>query len=331
MNQENRHEIRLADTPLIFIMGPTASGKSGLALSLAQHFPFEIVNADSIQVYRRMDIGSAKPSPEEQAQVPHHLLDVVEPDDPFSAARYRDHALEIMTDCHKRGVIPLFVGGTGLYLRALSEGLAPIPPVDPQILTELQQRGQKEGWPTLHNQLAQHDPDAAQRLPPNDGQRISRALSVFLSSGNTLTYWQNQQHPIPKQPILKLAPFQARETLYARIEKRFDQMIAMGFMDEARMLLERGYDRSLPAMKAVGYRQAFLHLDGKLSLQESIELGKRDSRRYAKRQLTWLRSESDLVWITDQCADTATSVVDAFIQSGRMPTQPKSWTNTHPA
>nr|CRH07868.1 tRNA Delta(2)-isopentenylpyrophosphate transferase [Candidatus Magnetococcus massalia] len=284
-------------------MGPTASGKSGLAVELARTFSLEIVNADSVQVYQGLEIGSAKPSQEERQAVPHHLLDLVPPDQPFSAGRYREAALAQIEDCHQRGVVPALVGGTGFYFRAVEEGLADIPQVDPTIVEQLNQlAADTEGQLALHAELSRVDPQWAAQVQPADRQRTIRGLSVYRSSGETLTHWlalskeKNAQQE-KKHAFLKLALDWPRETLYARINQRFDQMMEQGFLDEVRGLLEQGYDSNLPAMKAVGYRALLSHLQGACSLAEAIELGKRDSRRYAKRQLTWLRQEKNLHWL----------------------------------
>ncbi|MBF0429172.1 MAG: tRNA (adenosine(37)-N6)-dimethylallyltransferase MiaA, partial [Magnetococcales bacterium] len=275
------------NNPVIFLMGPTASGKSHLALQLAHAFPLEIVNADSVQIYRGMDIGSAKPSLEERAQVPHHLLDVTDPDHPWSADRYREAAWETIHACHSRGVLPLFAGGSGLYLRAVERGLALTPPIADALLARIRLEGETHGWPLLHARLTETDPQSAQKITPGDAQRILRALSVFEATGISLSEWQRRQPPPPPFSILKLAILPGREILYPRIDARFDRMMNEGFLEEAQALIQKGYDRTLPAMKAVGYRQIFQYLDGMVSLEVAVENAKRESRRYAKRQETW--------------------------------------------
>ena len=297
---------------VIFLMGPTASGKSALALTLARRHPLEIVNADSVQIYRGLDIGSAKPDAEERAQVPHHLLDQTDPDDPWSADRYRDAAWRVIERCHQRHTVPLFVGGSGLYFRAVAQGMVRLPPVDPAIRHRLREAGENLGWPALHDRLARVDPQRAARLSPRDGQRIGMALAVFEATGKPLSAWYRVQPPPPPFTILKLARRWHRETLYARIDQRFDQMMARGLLQEAAGLLAQGYDRDLPAMKAVGYRQLFHHLDGTITLAEAVETAKRQSRRYAKRQMTWLRREPGLVWL-----DSETPGEEALQQVGR--------------
>ncbi|MBF0426756.1 MAG: tRNA (adenosine(37)-N6)-dimethylallyltransferase MiaA [Magnetococcales bacterium] len=278
-------------------MGPTASGKSALALHLATQWPLEIVNADSVQVYRGMEIGTAKPTAEERRRVRHHLLDLLDPDSFFSAGAYRRCALTVVAACHARGCVPIFVGGSGLYFRAIEQGLAPVPPVPEAIVRALREEGGRVGWPVLHARLAVVDPTLAARLSPGDAQRIIRGLAVSEATGKPLTHWQRQSHAPITTPILKLAIDWPRDALYARIDQRFDQMMAQGFLDEVAALRRRGINRDLPAMKAVGYRQLLRHLDGELSLAAAVDLGKQESRRYAKRQLTWLRREAGLVWL----------------------------------
>ncbi|MBF0136248.1 MAG: tRNA (adenosine(37)-N6)-dimethylallyltransferase MiaA [Magnetococcales bacterium] len=282
---------------MVFLMGPTASGKSGLALHLASRFPLEIVNADSVQVYRGMNIGSAKPTPEERQKVPHHLLDLVAPDEPYSVGSYRRQALAVVASCQERKRIPVFVGGSGLYFRAVEQGLAPVPEVPEAIVRQWRERGEREGWASLHAHLHRVDPHLASRLSPADAQRIVRGLAVWESSGSPLTYWQQQPHLPVTAPILKMAIAWPRAELYLRIEQRFDQMMQQGFLEEVAALWQQGFDRTLPAMKAVGYRQLLRYLDGEISLAAAIHLGKQESRRYAKRQLTWLRRENNLVWL----------------------------------
>jgi tRNA dimethylallyltransferase len=288
--------------PAIFLMGPTASGKSALALWLASQLPLEIVNADAMQVYRGMDIGTAKPTGAERALVPHHLFDLVSPDTSFSAGRYRDVALDVARDCQARGVIPLFTGGSGLYLRVLEHGLADIPAIDPSLQSDLRRAGEQKGWPALHAELYRIDPRWASRIPPMDQQRIMRGLSVYLATGTPLSCWHDAQHQHPPDPglhpLLKLAISPPRETLYRRIDLRFDQMMADGLLAETTALWHHGYDRNLPAMKAVGYRQLFAYLDGQLALADAVQQARQASRHYAKRQWTWLRRETGVHWLT---------------------------------
>lgn len=301
--------------PVILLTGPTASGKSSLALRLATEFPMAILNADSIQVYREMSIGSAKPTRAEQGRVPHYLLDLVAPSQPFSAARYREVALAAMVAVHEQGWIPILVGGTGLYLRVVARGIVATPPVPPVIGIALEAEALAQGWPELHGQLARGDPELAARITPNDRQRIKRGLAVYRATGVPLTIWQRRQPLVAPFPLLKLALIPPRETLYPRIERRFDAMMADGLLAEVAALLDRGYDPDLPALKAVGYRQLIAHLQGRLSLAEAVALAKQESRRYAKRQLTWLRAEADLVLLPpDDPYPRACQVIADFLR-----------------
>ncbi|MBF0143418.1 MAG: tRNA (adenosine(37)-N6)-dimethylallyltransferase MiaA [Magnetococcales bacterium] len=296
--------------PVIFLMGPTGSGKSALGMVLAERFGLEIVNTDSVQLYRGLEIGSAKPGAAERLRVRHHLLDLTTPDDPFSVGRFRTLALECLEACHARGVVPILVGGTGLYFRAVERGLSAIPPVDPEHRKSLLAEGEALGWLRLHTRLGGVDPEAARRIAPNDAQRLVRALAVFDSSGVPLSEWHRRGSPPPTFPLLKLALLPEREGLYARIDRRFEAMLAAGLLAEVAHLAAQGFARELPAMKAVGYRQLLRHLDGQLSLEEAVILAKRDSRRYAKRQITWLRHEPGIVFLTgpDPAAEAGTRV-----------------------
>ncbi len=306
-------------TPVIFLMGPTASGKTALALTLATTFPMEIINADSVQIYRGLEIGSAKPTTQQRQQVVHHLLDVTDPDAPWSADKYRQAAWETIHACHQRGNLSFIVGGSGLYLRAVEKGLVLTPPVDDAIIAEVRHQGDSWGWSHLHAYLSQIDPESAQRITPKDSQRILRAVSLYQATGIALSEWYRQQPPPPPVDILKLSLEPPREILYQRINARFDQMMAAGFLQEAELLLKQGYDRQLPAMKAVGYRQIFLYLDGLCSLDEAIDKGRRESRRYAKRQETWLKQETNLIRLTeDEPAKQAVRAIKQFLTNNSL-------------
>jgi tRNA dimethylallyltransferase len=300
--------------PLLFLMGPTASGKTGLSLRIAEKFNLEIVNTDSVQLYKEFTIGAAKPTAEEQARVIHHLLDLVSAHEVFSADRYRQAAWDLIDDCHGREIVPLFVGGSGLYFRAVEKGLACMPAMDMEIREQIRQEGLHLGWPVLHERLAGIDPELAARLPVKDSQRICHGLTVYQATGKTLTEWHRLQPPPPAFSILKIALEWPREMLNERINTRFEQMVEAGFLDEAAYILEH-FDREHPAMKAVGYRQIFAYFDGEISLDEAVEWAKRESRRYAKRQMTWLRREEDLVWIPWDRPELALQAVENFLCS----------------
>jgi tRNA dimethylallyltransferase len=276
------------------IAGPTASGKSALALTISERWPVEIISVDSALVYRGMDIGTAKPSLADRAAVPHHLIDIREPDAPYSAALFAADARRLCAEISARGNRPLLVGGTMLYFKALQGGLDAMPAADAAIRAEIEAQAAARGWPALHAELSRVDPSAAARLPPNDAQRIGRALEVWRASGRALSSFHTQRKPAASLPLLSLEP-DDRAWLHARIAERFDAMLGAGFLDEVRRLRERpGVHADLPAMRAVGYRQTWQALDAGLAgetLRSDVrERGIAATRQLAKRQLTWLRS-----------------------------------------
>jgi len=275
----------------LVLAGPTASGKSAIALALAQHVELEIVSVDSAQVYRGMDIGTAKPSAAERAQVPHHLIDILEPTEAYSAARFASDARGLVAEINQRGRAALLVGGTMLYLKALLEGLDALPEADPQVRAAIDAQAAAEGWPAVHAQLARVDPVSAARLAPHDAQRIQRALEVWRITGHALSQLQGQrrQERLPALPLLALEPLD-RSWLHARIAERFDQMLRRGLLDEVRALRSRGdLDATLPSMRCVGYRQAWQALDSG-DTATLRERGIAATRQLGKRQLTWLRA-----------------------------------------
>ncbi len=271
------------------IVGPTASGKSALAAALAARWPVEIVSVDSAQVYRGMDIGTAKPSLAERAAVPHHLVDILDPAEAYSAARFAADARALIGQIHGRGRHALLVGGTMLYIKALVDGLSALPPADPALRTEIDERAARLGWPALHAELARVDPPTAARLPPHDAQRIQRALEVWQLSGQPLSalHAQSRQAGLAL-PLLSLEPAD-RGWLHARIAERFDAMLAAGLVDEVRRLRARGdLHAALPSMRSVGYRQAWAALAAG-NLGALRDQGIAATRQLAKRQMTWLR------------------------------------------
>jgi tRNA dimethylallyltransferase len=280
---------------IVVLSGPTASGKSALALSLAREFPLEIVNADSLQVYRHFDIGTAKPTAAERAVVPHHLIDVADPGEPYDAGRYVRDAERAITEIRSRGKVPMLVGGTGMYIRALLRGLDPLPS-DPRVREELSRRWEAEGGGTLHAELARIDPGTSAKIHPADRLRILRALEIAATTGippsRARASWSSAD---ARHRCLFLALWPDRESLYRGIDARTEGMFRRGLLEEVRDLLARGFDRSLKPMMALGYRHAAAHLLDGVPLSETIEAVKRDTRRYAKRQVTWLSSEPDLV------------------------------------
>ena len=277
------------------LLGPTASGKSRLALELADRLPVEIVAMDSAQVYRGMDIGTAKPTPAERARVRHHLLDLVNPDSVYSVGRWRGEAIATVVDVLARKKIPLIVGGTMLYYRALSGGLAPLPEAHLELRREIDAYAARRGWPSLHADLAKVDPQAAARIQPNDSQRIQRALEVWKLTGEPLSKIQARSDlPLPFA-LKAFALMPDRAELQRRIAERFDAMLAAGLVDELRSLKSRfPLNAGMPSMRAVGYRQAWEHLEGRFGEDELRRRGAAATRQLAKRQLTWLRSFPDV-------------------------------------
>ena len=273
-------------------MGPTASGKTAVALELAARLPVEIVSVDSAQVYRGMDIGTAKPDAATRARVRHHLLDLIDPDQAYSAARFRSDALAAIAGIRARGRIPLLVGGTMLYFKALREGLSNLPPADGAVRARLDARAAGEGWPALHAELARVDPATAARLDPTDSQRIQRALEVYELSGRPLSTLQGARRSPAAAGLVSLALIPSdRAELHRRIETRFDAMLAAGLVDELAGLRRRfRLDASMPSMRCVGYRQAWRFLDGDGDRDTLRERGTAATRQLARRQLTWLRS-----------------------------------------
>jgi len=287
----------------IALMGPTASGKTALAVDWAQRLHTEIISVDSALVYRGLDIGSAKPDAVTLAQAPHHLIDIRDPHDSYSAADFAADALPITQRLSAREKIPLLVGGTGLYFHALLNGLSQMPASVPDMRASIQREAEQRGWAALHAELASVDPAAGARIHANDPQRITRALEVFRLSGQAISVWQQsaQRRPFPFRVLkLILAPVD-RALLHERIEQRFDVMLAAGFLDEVRRLRNDSRLHSdLPAIRAVGYRQAWIHLNGDTDFATFRQQGIAATRQLAKRQLTWLRGEHDARWFDPQ-------------------------------
>jgi tRNA dimethylallyltransferase len=307
----------------VFLLGPTASGKTAVALALAERFPVEIVSVDSAQVYRGMDVGTAKPDAAERARVPHHLIDIVDPTSAFSAGRFREAALRLAPEIHARGRVPLFAGGTMLYFRALTRGLADLPQAQPAIRAEIEARAARLGWPALHAELGHVDPVTAARLLPTDSQRIQRALEVHRISGRPLSELHAREAP---QPL----PFEAlrialepgdRLKLHRRIADRFRAMLAAGLVEELARLRERyALTSELPSMRSVGYRQAWDVLEGDAPAATLEARGIAATRQLAKRQLTWLRSMDDVERFDCLRPDLAAAVArraEAFLSRPR--------------
>jgi tRNA dimethylallyltransferase len=285
---------------VITLMGPTASGKTDLAIQLCQQLPCDIISVDSALVYRGLDVGSAKPSAEELQQAPHRLIDIRDPEQSYSVAEFRVDALAEIEAILARGRTPLLVGGTMLYFKALLEGLASMPKADPEVRAQIERDAAEHGWPWVHAQLAEVDPETAARLHPNHSQRIERALEVYRVSGVTLSeHHRRQEQSLPPYQFLQfaIAP-KDRTILHQRIEKRFRQMLEQGFIEEVEGLRQRGtLNLDLPAMRSVGYRQVWQYLDGDYDYEEMVAKGVAATRQLAKRQLTWLRGWEALNWL----------------------------------
>ncbi len=291
----------------IFLMGPTAAGKTDLAIALRQKLPVDIISVDSALVYRGLNIGASKPTPEELAQAPHRLIDICDPSESYSVARFVADARREMAEISAAGRIPLLVGGTMMYFRALLEGLSRAPAADPAVRQQIETEAAEKGWPALHAELAEVDPDTASQLHPNHSQRIQRALEVYRETGIPISRFRTQQRQSGGSDLrneyaitqLALIP-NDRQLLHRRIEKRFQGMIASGFEGEVRKLYLRGdLHKGLPALRSVGYRQMWEYLEGNCSFEEMLEKGVVATRQLAKRQLTWLRRwpELQVVWL----------------------------------
>lgn len=307
--------------PAIFILGPTASGKTALAMKLADQYPVELISVDSAQVFRDMNIGTAKPDAETLAKYPHHLIDLISPEESYSAARFCSDALRAMADITARGKIPLLVGGTMLYYKALVEGLADMPKADAAIRAQIDAEAAMHGWPHMHAELAKLDPASAERLKPNDAQRIQRALEVVRLTGRTMAdiYADQERTPFPyKRLTIALMPTD-RAWLHERIALRFDLMLAQGLVEETRALRAKYQLRAdLPSMRSVGYRQIWEMLEGDIPPQELRDRGIFATRQFAKRQITWLNSLPNLALfdcMTPALAETINNNVNSFLST----------------
>ncbi len=306
--------------PAILLMGPTASGKSALALELAERFDCEIVSVDSAQIYRHMDVGTAKPSAEERQRIAHHLIDIVEPHESYSAARFRDDALALMREITERGKIPLLVGGTMLYFKALTEGLNDLPEADPTIRLVIDTMAEEKSWAGLHAELARIDHEAAARIKPNDAQRIQRALEIYYITGKSMSALLSKPKYVylPYRICSIALATDNRQWLHARIAERFEIMLELGLISELRKL-RRSYalDPDMPSMRCVGYRQTWRYLDGEYALGMLREKGVAATRQLAKRQMTWLRSTRNVTWFDctrEDLAEEASRFIQARIE-----------------
>jgi tRNA dimethylallyltransferase len=300
---------------LVIVFGPTAAGKSDLVLKLASRLNAEVINADSQQVYRQMDIGTAKPSKAELAKVPHHLIDVVDPDEEFNVARYRELAMASAEDIQSRGKQVIVSGGTGLYIKALTRGLFVGPGQDARIRETLNAEAEANGLSSLYQRLERVDSSATSWIHPNDRQRIIRALEVYQLTGKPISEWQ-KEHAFRESGFatLKIGLDRQRADLYERINQRCDQMIDAGLVHEVKELFDKGYSSHLNSLRSVGYRHVGLFLMGRLRLEEAVHLMKRDTRRLAKRQLTWFRRDEEIHWFhPERQAQEIHQAIDSFI------------------
>lgn len=285
--------------PAIFLMGPTASGKSALAVQLAQNLNAEIISVDSVLVYRGMDIGTAKPTESERGGIKHHLIDILDPAESFSTGMFRNLALDLMADITRKGKIPLLTGGTMLYFNILFNGLSELPVANEEIRSKLDHQAQTEGWAAMHRRLAKVDPVSAEKIHPNDPQRIQRALEVFEISGEPISVWhvRTKQQQLPYQKVKIVIAPDDRSLLHERIAARFKAMLEQGFVEEVKKLFHRGdLSDKMPSVRAVGYRQIWAYLQGEYNQETMITKGIVATRQLAKRQITWLRREKDAMW-----------------------------------
>jgi tRNA dimethylallyltransferase len=284
--------------PVVAIVGPTAVGKTRLSLTLAQDLQGEIISADSMQVYKRMDIGTAKASEEEQRLVPHHLIDIIEPDEEFSVADFQERVDELIPKIYRRGKLPMLVGGTGLYVQAVIEGFI-FPEMEPdwELRERLTAEAEEKGTEFVHDKLRKIDSKLADKLHPNDLRRVIRGIEVYQQTGQTSTYFQQKaENTPPRYQAVKIGLRRKRDSLYERINQRVDLMIKEGLVDEVRELYKEGYDRNLISMQGLGYKEIIAYFEGEYDLQEAIRLIKRDTRHFAKRQFTWFKRDKSIHW-----------------------------------
>jgi tRNA dimethylallyltransferase len=305
---------------IVVVCGPTGIGKTTAAIRLAQLFGGQIVGADSMQIYRYMDIGTAKPTAAEQAAVAHHMIDVVDPDAPFDAARYAALAGDRIHRLRKDGLVPVVAGGTGFYIKALLFGLFDARPPDPRIRQRLENQANTRGTTGLYAALQRSDPESAERIHPNDRFRIIRALETLESTGRPISDLQQRHGFAAKRfKTLTIGLEVARDKLYARINQRVDAMIADGFQEEVQSLLARGYGAELKSMQSIGYRHIVDYLAGKTPWNETVDRMKRDTRRYAKRQLTWFKSDPETIWSAPEEIERLAPAIEAFLTTGPRP------------
>lgn len=299
---------------IVVICGPTGVGKTSAGIELAKRFNGEIINADSMQIYRYMDIGTAKPTKAEQSEVPHHLIDIIDPDEHFDAEIYSEKARKIVHMLHGQGIIPFVVGGTGFYIKALEHGLFDPGLADPVVREKLKKEAGVKGTGFLYDRLRRSDPETAAVVHPNDTYRIIRALEIYELTGEGISS-HRRRHDFSDQPfnVLKIGLKMKRETLYDRINKRVDKMLAEGFIDEVMNLLDKGYPADLKSMQSIGYRHLTDFIQERHSLKEAVRIMKRDTRRYAKRQFTWFQADDCVTWFEPDQLPEMRKMVENFL------------------
>ncbi|MCB9480446.1 MAG: tRNA (adenosine(37)-N6)-dimethylallyltransferase MiaA [Desulfobacteraceae bacterium] len=302
---------------IVIICGPTGIGKTSMTIELFSRFPSIIISADSMQVYKHMDIGTAKPTPEENKKAFHYLTDICLPDEEFDAGKFAQEADKLIEKAHSDNKISIIAGGTGLYIKALTQGIFRSHPADKEALQSLYELEKKNGSGFLKKLLETHDPDSASKIHENDIFRLARALECFFSTGQKMSELQEKDRnsKTRKYKTLKIGLYMEREILYQRIEARVDQMIKNGLLEEVINLREMGYSQNLKSMSSIGYKHMNLVIDRELSLDEAVSLMKRDTRRYAKRQLTWFRSDKEINWLLPHETDKAAKLIDNFIKT----------------
>lgn len=300
---------------VVVICGPTGIGKTSVGILLSEKFAGEIISADSMQIYRYMDIGTAKPTTKEQNRIAHHMIDIVDPDEDFDAVQFTKMARGKVRQLHQSGVMPFVVGGTGLYIKALLQGLFHSNPVDPKIRERLLKEASENGNSSLHDRLKQVDPDTAERLHPNDAYRIIRALETIESSGRSISE-HHQDHRFADEPFnaLKIGLQMERQKLYDRIDRRVDMMIDAGLLGEVKKLLSMGYSGGLKSMQSIGYRHMADCIEGRLTWDECVRTLKRDTRRFAKRQFTWFGADRDIKWYELDQLNGMIRLVEGFLE-----------------
>jgi len=300
---------------IIVVCGPTGIGKTSTGIEIAGVFNGEIISADSMQVYRYMDIGTAKPTTDERARVRHHLIDIIDPVESFDAAQFAKSAHKVIIELHGRGITPFVVGGTGLYIKALVHGLFHAKPVDKKIRMRLKKEAVVRGTDFVYKRLSECDPDSAERIHPNDTYRIIRALEIYETTEKAISKY-HREHKFTDSPfkVLKIGLQINREALYDRINRRVDAMVDAEFVDEVKGLLEKGYSADLKSMQAIGYRHMIDFIEGRISWDEALLTLKRDTRRYAKRQLTWFRADPEIVWVEPEQVKDIHGLIKSFLR-----------------